>query len=116
MEQNYISNIPIALREAREFSGMSREELADRLGLSTKAIQNYEPGANLPRSDLSRRWCDACKYPFAVYLENVYHLADENESLDEDAREIIEFARVAPKWIRHTVADIIRAIKTGMRN
>ena len=43
------------LRERREELGMSRAELASRLGVSVSAIGNYETGQNAVREDVLMR-------------------------------------------------------------
>lgn len=110
MDPNYRSNIPGALRTAREAGHLSREELADRLGLSVKSVQNYESGVNLPRSDLSAAWCAACGYDFGTYLYHVYHLSHSDADPAADRQTILDFAATAPPEQLHPVAALLRLL------
>ena len=49
------------LRERREELGLSREELAQRIGVSKSAVGNYEAGYNAVREDVLLRLFDALK-------------------------------------------------------
>ena len=47
------------LRKRREELGISRAELADRLGVSRSAIGNYETGVSAPKEEVLLRLFDA---------------------------------------------------------
>ena len=47
------------LRKRREELGISRAELADRLGVSRSAIGNYETGVSAPMEEVLLRLFDA---------------------------------------------------------
>lgn len=113
MDPNYKNNIPPALRAAREAGGISREELADHLGISVKSVQNYESGLRLPPSDLSASWCEACGYPFSLYLAHVYHLHTADFDSDADRKTILAFADSAPADLLHAISNLIRILQKG---
>ena len=47
------------LRRRREELGLSRAELAERLGVSRSAVGNYETGVSTPKEDILLRLFDA---------------------------------------------------------
>ena len=47
------------LRKRREELGMSRDTLAEKLGVSRSAIGNYETGVSTPKEDVLLRLFDA---------------------------------------------------------
>lgn len=53
------------LRKAREHAGLSREELAETLGVNVKSLWNWEAGLNKPRNvvELAQQWADATGVP-----------------------------------------------------
>ena len=61
----------LRLRQRREELGLSRSELAGRLGVSVSAIGNYETGQNAVREDLLPRLLEALKVD-ANYLYQDY--------------------------------------------
>ena len=49
------------LRRRREELGMSRDALAEKLGVSRSAIGNYETGVSTPKEDVLLRLFDALR-------------------------------------------------------
>ncbi|MFR7636272.1 MAG: helix-turn-helix domain-containing protein [Lachnospiraceae bacterium] len=49
------------LKKRREELGLSRSELADRLGVSRSAVGNYETGVSAPKEEVL---CCGCSMPF----------------------------------------------------
>ena len=47
------------LKKRREELGLSRSELADRLGVSRSAVGNYETGVSAPKEEVLLRLVDA---------------------------------------------------------
>ena len=47
------------LKKRREELGLSRSELADRLGVSRSAVGNYETGVSAPKEEVLLRLFDA---------------------------------------------------------
>lgn len=52
---------PKVLRKAREREGMSRKALAEKLGVSPGAIQNWESDASTPTPEMQAKIADALK-------------------------------------------------------
>lgn len=55
------------LRKAREHAGLSRDELADKLGVKKNSLWNWETNASQPRDllDVVERWAQATGVPAA---------------------------------------------------
>ena len=47
--------MPIRLRESRQLAHMSQEEAAEALGVSRRAVGNWENGTNCPNSKTIRK-------------------------------------------------------------
>ena len=47
------------MRRRREELGLTRQALADRLGVSVSAVGNYETGISAPKEEVLLRLCDA---------------------------------------------------------
>lgn len=52
---------PKVLRKAREREGMSRKALAERLGVSPGAVQNWEADASTPSQEMQQKIVSALK-------------------------------------------------------
>lgn len=51
------------LRKAREWAGLTQQELADEMGVSRKTIVNYEHGATRASKLVLRAWSLTTKVP-----------------------------------------------------
>ncbi|MBE6854323.1 MAG: helix-turn-helix transcriptional regulator [Ruminococcus sp.] len=47
------------IKRLRQQRGMTQSELAERVGVSLRSIQNYELGMRYPKRDILDRLCDA---------------------------------------------------------
>ena len=62
------------LRKRREELGMSRDTLAEKLGVSRSAIGNYETGVSTPKEDVLLRLFDALQVdPNYLYRDTFRH-------------------------------------------
>ena len=59
----YLHAVGLRLREVREERGLSREELAARLGSTRGHVRKLESGLHAPRPDMVARLADALGVP-----------------------------------------------------
>lgn len=80
------------LKEAREFAGYSRGDLANKLGVTKSAISNYENGVSSPKEDILLKIFDV------LNVEPNYLFQDSftKISLQQKERKIIEAYRRQP--------------------
>ena len=78
------------LRRRREELGMSRDTLAEKLGVSRSAIGNYETGVSTPKEDVLLRLFDALQVdPNYLYRDTFRHTflySDEERRMVEKYR------------------------------
>ena len=43
----------IIIREGRKRAGLTQQELADKLGITTGAVSNYENGLSFPKAEIA---------------------------------------------------------------
>ena len=48
----------IIIREGRKRAGLTQQELADKLGITTGAVSNYENGVSFPKAEVAFGLCD----------------------------------------------------------
>ena len=53
----------IIIRESRKRAGLTQQELADKLGITTGAVSNYENGVSFPKAEIAFGLCDQTKIP-----------------------------------------------------
>lgn len=58
------------LRKAREFVGLTQEQLADRMGVSRKTVSNGEAGGHTPHPLTLSAWAAACEVSLAWLLDD----------------------------------------------
>jgi len=99
------------LRNRREQLHISREELAEKLGVSRSAIGNYETGVSAPKEDILLRLFDALQvdpnYLYRGSYRDAFSLSGEEQSL-------IEKYRALPISGRQTVYSLLTALE-GMQ-
>ena len=90
------------LRKRREELGMSRDTLAELLGVSRSAIGNYETGVSTPKEDVLLRLFDALQvdpnYLYRGTFRNAFVCSGEE-------RQMVEKYRALPLTGRQTVQD-----------
>lgn len=62
VEVNDMSREPtraaILIRESRKRAGLTQQALAEKLGITTSAVCNYESGASFPKAEMVFGLCD----------------------------------------------------------
>ena len=48
----------IIIREGRKRAGLTQQELADKLGITTGAVSNYENGVSFPKAEIAFGLCE----------------------------------------------------------
>ena len=81
------------LKKRREELGLSRSELADRLGVSRSAVGNYETGVSAPKEEVLLRLFDALHVEPNYLYRDAYRgggegVSDEERSLLEKYRRL----------------------------
>lgn len=61
---------PVRLKEAREASGMTQQQVADRIGITKQTLSNYECGHGLPSANVLGRLCFLYRIDAAGLLHN----------------------------------------------
>lgn len=66
------------LRKAREYAGVSREELADDLDVTPRTISNYETDHSRPRRPVIRLYAMRCGVSFDWLVGDAFHPEGDN--------------------------------------
>ena len=105
------------LRSRREELGMSRAELADRLGVSSSAVGNYETGVSTPKEDVLLRLFDAL-HTDPNYLYRDSFRASSGFSCSNEERSLLEKYRalsLAGRQTVHTLVDSLVGWQTELQ-
>ena len=96
------------LRERREELGLSRQELADRLGVTRSAIGNYEGGYNAVREDILLRLFDILDVdPNYLYQDS---FSGESFLCSAEERTLVERYRQMSWSGRQAITAVIDAL------
>lgn len=114
------------LRRRREELGMSRDALAEKLGVSRSAIGNYETGVSTPKEDVLLRLFDALRVdPNYLYEGSFRHafvcsgeerrMVEKYRALPLAGRQMIHsvldsLTEMQEEWRQDTAEDSIRTI------
>lgn len=63
MDENYLGRI---IRESRKMKGLTQEELAKSISLSTMSIRRYESGERKPTAEILLKIMDSIGEPYAI--------------------------------------------------
>ena len=96
------------LRKRREELGMSRDTLAEKLGVSRSAIGNYETGVSTPKEDVLLRLFDALQVD-PNYLYRGSFRSGGGSCSDEELH-LLEKYRRLPLTGRQTVHTLVDAL------
>lgn len=96
------------LRRRREELGLSRVELADRLGITRSAVGNYETGVSAPKEEILLRLFDALQVD-PNYLYRDSFRSDPFACSDEERR-LLEKLRRLSLTGRQTVHSLVNAL------
>ena len=95
------------LRKRREELHLSRNELADTLGISRSAIGNYETGVSTPKEEVLLQLFDALQvdpnYLYSGSYRHAFHFSEEE-------RRLVERYRSLPLTGRQTVTALVEAL------
>lgn len=93
------------IRKFRKESGLTQEQLAQKINVTKSRVSNWEQGINRPDADILAELCKALNVSPSVLL-NV-HLTDEE--LNEQERKVVNAYREKPD-LRQAV-DILLGIE-----
>ena len=96
------------MRRRREELGMSRSELAQRLGVSVSAVGNYETGVSTPKEEVLLRLFNALEAD-PNYLYRGSYLYQSGPDTDEERRLLTKY-RALPLAGRQTVHTLLDAL------
>ena len=96
------------IRERREQLGLSRPQLARRLGVSPSAVSNYELDGSFPKEDILLRLFDCLETEPDVLFQDSFRGGDRVLSADE--RELLERYRGLTALGRETVRSVTEAL------
>ena len=96
------------LRRRREELGLTRAELADRLGVTRSAVGNYETGVSAPKEEILLRLFDALQVePNYLYRDN---FRSEPFACSDEEQRLLEKLRQLPLTGRQTVHSLVNAL------
>lgn len=96
------------LRGRREELGMSRAQLAQKLGVSVSAIGNYETGVSSPKEEVLLRLFDSLQVePNALYRDS---FRGGEEIISAAERSLLKKYRGLPAVGRETVRSVVDAL------
>lgn len=100
------------IRERRKNQQMNQQDLSERTGLTQSQISRYENGDNEPTGDALVALADALNTTTDWLLGRPNMLGDvQNElSLGEDERQLIELLRATDRQMRHRIIKAIKAL------
>lgn len=96
------------LQKRRKELGLSRTELAARLGVSPSAVGNYETGVSAPKEEVLLRLFDALEVdPNYLYRDSFRHIGGIQS---DEERKLLEKYRRLPLSGRQTVHTLVDAL------
>lgn len=104
------------MRRRREELGMSRSELAQRLGVSVSAVGNYETGVSAPKEEVLLRLFNALEAD-PNYLYRGSYLYQSGPDTDEERRLLTKYRALplAGRQTVHTLLDALTVMTDQMR-
>lgn len=100
------------LKELRESAGLTQEIMADKLGVSTGAIGNWEAGTRFPKKAMQESIADF----FNVDMDYLLCRTNEKPEFSLEELWIIENYRKADDWDQKTVRHVLWRYDEGGRN
>lgn len=101
------------LRKRREALGLSRAELADRLGVSVSAVGNYETGVSTPKEAVLLKLFNALEVdPNYLYSGCYLHRGD---TPSDEERRLLQKYRELPLSGRQTVHSLLDGLSVMAR-
>ena len=96
------------IRERREQLGLSRPQLAQRLGVSPSAVSNYELGGSFPKEDILLRLFDCLETEPNDLFRDSFRAG--GQVLSQGERALLEQYRSLTALGRETVRSVTRAL------
>ena len=96
------------LRRRREELGISRAELADRLGVSRSAVGNYETGVSAPKEEILLQLFDALQVDPNYLYQDSFHTT--GFSCTREEQRLLEKLRRLSLTGRQTVHTLVNAL------
>ncbi|MCH5385764.1 XRE family transcriptional regulator [Limosilactobacillus reuteri] len=56
------------IKKARQYAGLTQQETAEKLGISTKTYQNYEKGKTAMRIDKAKKFSSITNIPLSKII------------------------------------------------
>lgn len=107
-EKELTSRFAEMFRKAREDASMSQEEIAMKIGISRKTVENWETGTSIPSLVRSLQWFEALNaQPLPYFLDALYPgKFNENQSKDVD-RALISIVSALPTDLKRKLLFIL---------
>lgn len=105
------------IRQRRWMTGMTQQQLADKVGIKFQQIQKYETGVN--RVSASRLWdiADASEVPVAFFFEGFSEVAPERDVpdplTDKEAAELVRSYFAIPENQRRRLFELARVLSAA---
>ena len=96
------------VRERREELGMTRYQLAERLGISLSAVSNYETGVSFPKEEVMLRLFDCLETTPDVLFQDSFRTG--RQVLSQKERALLEKYRGLSLMGRETVRSVVDAL------
>ncbi|MBQ9392652.1 MAG: helix-turn-helix domain-containing protein [Oscillospiraceae bacterium] len=97
------------LRRRREELGLSRADLADRLGVTRSAVGNYETGVSTPKEDILLQLFDALQVePNYLYRDSFRF---PGFSCSNEEQQLIQKLRLLPRTGRQAVHSLVNSLQ-----
>lgn len=96
------------LKQARENRELSRDQLADLLGVTNSAISNYENGISSPKEEILLKIFDVLKVEPNFLFQDDY--TNPRADLSQEEKELFEIYRKAKSSDKAGVKALIEAV------
>lgn len=97
------------LRKRREELGMTRPELAERLGITKSAVGNYETGVSAPKEEVLLRLFDALQVDPNYLYRDSFRFSDTTVLSEEEQRLVSQYRNLSL-----TGRQTVRMLMTGL--
>ena len=98
------------LRKRREELGISRVELAGRLGISRSAVGNYETGVSAPRESVLLRLFDVLQVEPNYLYRDFYAAGRRGEGVSSEEASLLRKYRELGLTARQTLCTMLDAL------
>ena len=93
------------VRERREELGLTRPQLAERLGISLSAVSNYETGVSFPKEEVMLRLFDCLETEPDVLFQDSFR--GGRRVLSQGERQLVEQYRGLSPMGKETVRSVV---------